>query len=196
MNSKTKIFVGILVVGIVLIGGRQAWSEQISPETQKQVTITTDKTEYEQGETVKVVLKNNLDKPVFLESCNPVILQLKDGSKWKELSRKYCEATWVRQRIKPGENGVVAEFDTGYEWEGKKLFPIGSYRVLSTYHIACTEDCLKGTVEEGRYGVRCIIKKTSRYAGVEVSDEAIILGLHFCTEGEMIYSNEFTIKGK
>ncbi|OQX54290.1 MAG: hypothetical protein B5M48_01435, partial [Candidatus Omnitrophica bacterium 4484_213] len=68
MNSKTKIFVGILVVGIVLIGGRQAWSEQISPETQKQVTITTDKTEYEQGETVKVVLKNNLDKPVFLES--------------------------------------------------------------------------------------------------------------------------------
>ena len=29
------------------------------------VTLTTDKTEYERGDTVKITLKNNLDKPVF-----------------------------------------------------------------------------------------------------------------------------------
>lgn len=61
MDSKINILVGVLVVGIVLISGWWIWNSQIYSETQNEVTITTDKTEYKQGETVKITIKNNLN---------------------------------------------------------------------------------------------------------------------------------------
>ena len=40
-------------------------NNQCVPAEFKQIVITTDKTEYEQGETVKITVKNNLDKPIW-----------------------------------------------------------------------------------------------------------------------------------
>jgi len=60
MNSKIKI----LIIIIVLIGGWWIWSSKIYPETKNEVTITTNKTEYELGEIVKITIKNNLDIPL------------------------------------------------------------------------------------------------------------------------------------
>ena len=124
MDLKIKILIGILVVGLVLVGGKLIWNlltckdicygNRVQPQVptafgfdcasidilpcskkcgaecethkdcpkgficnfedcrcipenmpKKQITITTDKKEYEQGETVKIIVRNNLDKPIW-----------------------------------------------------------------------------------------------------------------------------------
>ena len=63
-------------------------------ETESQVTITTDKTEYEQGETVKITVKNNLDNSIWYlnghSGCSDknksyTIYRLVNGT-WKNVS--------------------------------------------------------------------------------------------------------------
>ena len=64
--SRNKIFlIGILVIGIVLICGWLVWNSQIEPNLISQVIITTDKTEYEQGEMLKVTVRNNQTKSIW-----------------------------------------------------------------------------------------------------------------------------------
>ena len=194
--SKMRDSIKILSIGIILIGGWLVSHGQVCADTEE-VIITTDKIEYKQGETIKVAVKSNLSEALFLESCNSVIIELKDEQNmWKELNRTSCFANWVKQQIKPGEDKVVAEFDTGYEWEGVKFFPIGTYRLEFTYYLGCTNDCVEGTINESGDGVRCILKKTSRYAVINPIDKPIILGLQFCDKWETIYSEEFTIEQK
>lgn len=52
------------------------------PKQLEQVTITTDKTEYEQGETVKFIVKNNLDQKIVLIARDLMIEKLEDNE-WK-----------------------------------------------------------------------------------------------------------------
>lgn len=63
MNSKTKILIGIFVVGILLISGWLAWSNQKKP------SITTDKTEYSTDELITFRIENRLEQSIYL---NPV----------------------------------------------------------------------------------------------------------------------------
>ena len=178
-----------LFIGIILAGGWWVSHGQIFADT-KELIISTDKIEYYQGETAKVVVKNNLNEPIFLESCNPVIIGLKDKQNiWKEINRKFCFVNLVKQQINSGKDKIITEF----VWEG---FPIGTYRLKFTYCLGCTKDCVKESVEESNYCIRCIIKKTSRHASKELIDKPIILGLQFCDKCETIYSEEFTIKQK
>lgn len=64
MTTNTKILIRILVIGIILIGGWWIWNPQIYAGAQE-VTITTNKVEYEQGEVIKVTVKNELDKSIW-----------------------------------------------------------------------------------------------------------------------------------
>lgn len=75
-----KIFLGVsliislsIIIGVVLVVGILLWNNllTITPTftestvpIKQQVTIITDKVEYEQGETVKVTIKNNLNQSV------------------------------------------------------------------------------------------------------------------------------------
>ena len=75
MDSKTRILLGILLVGIVLLngciekpdGGTTTTIQETTTSTipNEGITLATDKTEYKRGDAVKITLKNNLDKPVF-----------------------------------------------------------------------------------------------------------------------------------
>ena len=54
----------------------------------EEVTITTDKTEYERGETVEITVKNNLDEKIVLSvGCSGFFLKIQEFSdgEWKQL---------------------------------------------------------------------------------------------------------------
>ena len=124
MNSKAKFFIAILVIGIILIAGRWVWSEQ------KQVIITTDKTEYEQGELVKITVKNNLDKTICFESCNTYFFQKKNWF-WREYLRKKCEINFITECIDSFE---IKEFKIKlFEVDFKK----GDYRIAIPIYTGC-----------------------------------------------------------
>ncbi|MFQ6083906.1 MAG: hypothetical protein ACE5WD_11210 [Candidatus Aminicenantia bacterium] len=65
MDSKIKILIGVLMVGIVFVGWWWIESSRVYPEN-PEVTITTDKTEYTQREAVKITVVNSLDHIVVL----------------------------------------------------------------------------------------------------------------------------------
>jgi len=74
-----KILIGILVIGIILAGGFWIWNEYFRPvpisgtpslPKISVVTITTDKTEYEQGEMVNITMFNTLDHPTVVLSSS------------------------------------------------------------------------------------------------------------------------------
>jgi len=89
------IFTGvgtIIVGGGWLIGKQGKVSEPIQqqPATKDEVTITTDKTEYEQGETINITVKNDLDKYIFFISPpfrNDSTLKFKGlyGNEWEDI---------------------------------------------------------------------------------------------------------------
>lgn len=96
--------------------------------------VTTDKTEYKQGEIVKVSVENRLNEPVLISSCAPVILEYKEDSEWIG-HRPLCIDSYIAHQIEPGEKVVIEEFDTGYEYGGQKLYKKGTYRANLEYNL-------------------------------------------------------------
>ena len=196
MNSKIKILVGILAVGIVLLSGCvekppvttsttiQA-STITSPMTttttipEKEVTITTDKTEYRQGEIVKIDIKNNLDKNVYffdrmignrIRSSGITIYR-----DYRTVYTKNEKNRWEGLVINPGvevcrnlsaNDSIYSSWDQRYftlladprggQWVPTKASP-GRYKVEFCYYvekncsgkIECVEE--EFTIERGYY---------------------------------------------
>ena len=152
-----------------------------SKEEEQQVTITTDKTEYEQGETVKIIVRNNLDKSIWdFTSCGDKpfwsLQKLKDEV-WTEIDftlpsgEETCELIACERReskeLKP--NSVIH-----YEWN---LTSICEWpKAINEFFKVEPKP-----IEKGIYRV---------YLTYGVNKE-----FHFF-EGETVYSNEFTIKEK
>ncbi|RLE45408.1 MAG: hypothetical protein DRJ31_11330 [Candidatus Methanomethylicota archaeon] len=91
MDSKIKILVGVLVVGIVLFGGcwiRNNLSQEITqPVIQKnRVTVITDKAEYKQGEVITFTISNGLSETLYgkptLFNYAPLVEKVVNG-KWE-----------------------------------------------------------------------------------------------------------------
>jgi len=142
MNLKTKILIGILVIGIVLIGG---W--RVSGA--RGVTITTDKTEYKQGESVKITLKNDLKKSIFshIGSGTPVfcieyVERKTPAGNWEELFAQcqYPHCIYdidAPGEIKPGQSKTLEWKPLIYIDGTLKRIQAGSgiYRLISLYQI-------------------------------------------------------------
>ncbi|TSC53947.1 MAG: hypothetical protein LiPW16_232 [Microgenomates group bacterium LiPW_16] len=93
MTTKTKILIGILIIGLIGGGGLfmlyirgiiPPWRS--GPPILGTVSISTAKTEYEQGETVEITLKNTMDKPIWYTDfgCHPWWkLEKQENKDWK-----------------------------------------------------------------------------------------------------------------
>ena len=129
MDSKIKILIGILVVGIVVIGACWIWNN-LSQKTTQQViqknriqgvTITTDKTEYEQGETIKLTVRNNFNKRIWYWAENKCktpadtvmrAIESGRGKIWLLYFPPQCPQELVKpiyKYLEPGES-VILEF--------------------------------------------------------------------------------------
>ena len=107
-----SLIIGLLIIiGVVLAVGMLLWNNllTITPALTKsavpieqQVTITTDKTEYEQGEVIKLSVRNNLDESICFESCNTYCFQKKNVV-WREYLMKMCEVNFITECINSSE---------------------------------------------------------------------------------------------
>ncbi|MDD5108175.1 MAG: hypothetical protein PHC29_01510 [Candidatus Omnitrophica bacterium] len=176
----SKILIVILIFSIVLIGELWICNKPIFAENQG-VTITTDKTEYSQGDTVTIIGRNGLDKSIWgFNSCGgrPFwgLQKLTDGT-WKNLdlclplkNKKDWECIMVLcERSEPRE--LKSKLEIKDEW-----------------HITFFCDFIneKGILLD-KPKERIIKKGIYRLVLSYVFDEDSI-------DREIIYSNEFKIK--
>jgi len=95
--------------------------KEIPFETQE-VTIATDKTEYKQGEIVKIYIKNNLNNPIeYYLGDIMCSLQVFSNGNWKYL--KYCE--------RKEKSKLKANDQFNYTW--KAFVNPGKYRIALYY---------------------------------------------------------------
>ena len=134
------IFTGvgtIIVGGGWLIGNYEKISKPIKSTQQQliegKVTITTDKTEYEQGEMVKIGVNNNSGENVCFESCNTYYFQKKNVI-WKEYLTKRCEVNFITKCIDHSEveefKGRLSEVD----------FKEGVYKIAVPIYTDCQNE--------------------------------------------------------
>jgi len=137
-------------------------------KTSQEVIITTDKKEYERGETVKITIKNNLDQDIWYwdnsgEFIPLVGIQIFKDGKWQDLEKK--DACACKENCTHFSNGLV-------DLKAKGMI-IDSWDTKA--------DCTGTIIEEGKY--RTVF--TYYLDAVAMQEKKI-----------NIYSNEFTIKEK
>lgn len=137
------------------INGLQKEIEELKLRTADEVTITTDKTEYEQGEIVRIIIKNNSDEKIFayLEGGEfrefPLCwlkLERFENGKWVSIEGSpclYCPCGAMCEipgviYLRPGEIRE-GEWDQGIRWcekniEKRKNVSFGKYRLMFNYH--------------------------------------------------------------
>ena len=154
------IFTGvgtIIVGGGWLIGNYEKISKPIKSTQQQliegKVTVTTDKTEYEQGETVEITVRNNKNKSVYylVSSCygiKGVSLEKHKTLRWqKQEFMNYPKPQCLLNildciEINPNENVTITKVMLEYYDHDKRInIPLssGKYRVK----IEMGQDCEK-----------------------------------------------------
>ena len=108
------------------------------PPFENQVIITTDKTEYEQGETIKITVRNNLDKSIWWipDKCTEEPLDLFKYNKgnWEQIHfsiNVLCKH--ISSEIAELKSTDSFEFLYGYYW--KRFFTPGRYKIRFEYSI-------------------------------------------------------------
>ena len=135
-NLKKFLFLGgIVVITLVLVLYVKKLEGLITPI--QSVTITTDKTEYKQGEIVRVLVKNNLNKTICFGTCNPCYLEKKNGN-WEAYSKLLCSRNFIGKCLRP--KGTII-------FEPTKDIPYieiekGIYRVVCHICIDCESENL------------------------------------------------------
>ena len=152
--------------------GETSCMKQIPFGTEKEVTITTDKTEYEQGERIKIIVKNNLDEDIYYP-------KYEGSSCWKVPFgvEYFIQNEWQNISV-----GKIDPSNPPYP------IPCPQYMALPSYHKLASGAMIdfswdqqginKGQAMPGKYRIKFIyVLKDKKQA-------------------ETIYSNEFTIKEK
>lgn len=145
MSSKMKSLIGILVIGVGLICGWLTWDRQLfseaQPETQG-VAVTTDKTEYEQGETVKITMENNFDEDIYYGGANGEAYNIWPYEEWTMVRHSMecpcgtlCKkASWILKKVGEswttewGQSMRCVPFISRLEQPCKQA-PAGKYRI-------------------------------------------------------------------
>jgi hypothetical protein len=111
MNKKLliTILIAIILFGILGIAGWLAWRNYL----RQKVNILTDKTEYQQGESLKVNIKNNLIKNICFSSCYPYYLEREKSEPssptriWEIYLYSECDQEDLNEKcIEPGKTKV------------------------------------------------------------------------------------------
>ena len=184
--QKTILLVG-LIFGVVLIGDLWICNKPIFAEDSA-VTLSTDKSEYGQGDTVKIIVKNGLDQSIWrFNACGGIPLwglqKMTDGV-WKSLDfclplrngkdDGVCERV-LCERTDPKELKQKSEIED--EWR------IAFFCDFVNSAGFLFEEPEKKIVEKGRY------RLTFSYSVDAPAEDPYDL-----VNQETVYSNEFTIK--
>ena len=98
--------------------------EKVKEELVEEVSITTDKMEYEQGENVKITVKNNLDNPIKHLKGAGCGLQGFSNGEWISASSKSC--MWE------GESKLKSNLEYNFNWTSSG-WGLEKYRIAFHY---------------------------------------------------------------
>ncbi|MEA3295974.1 MAG: hypothetical protein U9Q27_02450, partial [Patescibacteria group bacterium] len=145
--------------------------EKVKIEAVEEVGITTDKMEYEIGETVEITIKSNTNKEIAI--CDPFyVIEKFDNGKWIEIKKILCPCGFrctlvpyfILQLHKPRE----------YNWDQTETWCDDSKKI---------SEMISNQVPTGEYRVKSLLS--------DAKSAKICL-----VNSKTIYSNEFTIKEK
>lgn len=195
--SKLLLTVSVIVSFGALIGAvgylvshpQQTIIPIINPEIEKEITIVTDKTEYEQGEIIKIVVNNGLDKSILYSN---------GGGRFWDIEY-FADDKWINPDYKEGD---------GFQLTKKN---IGEVCYIALYERSFPEELtsqLNLTAQWNQkicpFGIEGPDKpKIVKY--IESGKYRLVFGYGFeissndpfkISEPTVVYSNEFTIKEK
>ncbi|MCK4744822.1 hypothetical protein KAS41_02060 [Candidatus Parcubacteria bacterium] len=98
--------------------------EKVKEELIEEVSITTDKIEYEQGETVNITVKNNLDNPIKHLKGAGCGLQGFSNGEWANVSSRSC--MWE------GESKLKSNSEYNFDWVSSR-WGLEKYRIAFHY---------------------------------------------------------------
>jgi hypothetical protein len=105
MSKKRKILFSILGI-LVLVFGYFLVSDQLRTKKKGEITVITDKTEYEKTESIIVKIKNSLSKDVCFSSCYPFFFERKN-ERWEVYPYEKCkEVDFVENCIFSGQEKI------------------------------------------------------------------------------------------
>ena len=139
MNSKTKILIGILVLGTLILIFKSLEKGSFGTEfKENQVTITTDKTEYKQGDIVIITIQNKgrkkveicgLSKCAGLATLHTNVEEYKEGE-WRAITG-YCPTVGFKRE----KNSIIKDDLLCYSLAPKDLLTFSIPSFLSDYKI-------------------------------------------------------------
>jgi hypothetical protein len=102
-NIITLIIIGIILIAAFIVFYYLFFQNNNELQNQlKGVTISTDKSEYSPGDSLKVKIDNQMDKKVCFSSCYPYYIQ-KKGEKWENYHYIECDKQDVVENcVNPG----------------------------------------------------------------------------------------------
>ncbi|MCK5466674.1 hypothetical protein KAI56_04260 [Candidatus Parcubacteria bacterium] len=152
--------------------------EKVKEELVEEISITTDKMEYEQGEVIDVIIKNNFSEKIFIS--NPIV-EKKVNDNYVPLRGSIV--FWFECGVTDGLMYIpfIPSKTVRYQWDQKEKWCSVDFSDRNVY---------LEKVLPGKYRIKSeIIMRTKN----EKEDPNNISGK---PSGEFIYSNEFTIKEK
>jgi len=103
MDKKIKILIGILVAIAVIGSGWLAWKWQDYFGKGVQISVVTDKSEYEKEGNLKLNIRNNSRENICFSSCYPYFLEKKE-TQWESYVYGICRQENVNDIcIEPGQ---------------------------------------------------------------------------------------------
>jgi len=193
MNISKTIWLPVLLIVAFLVAGIFAYQWW---QAKEKVIITTDKTEYEQGETIEITVRNGLDIPIWYVDFTQQDLRFWDiekfeGDKWENLGfrlpvKEYGkEVCYIKLYERPIGHVVELKSNSEFsrEWNQK----------ICLLEITKEQPFEPIFIEKGRY--RFVFEyglETTKLPEPEKEPWKRPVDL---ADVKVIYSNEFVIKG-
>lgn len=180
MTSAIKILIGILVLAVILIAGWWVWKSYLKPQlqpsvmptppqfTEGKVTLTTDKSEYETGEEVRITLRNGWDIPIFylkgFKHCSnkPYRVYKLNDEDWQDITPPSPCLT-ILEAGKPVFEQLNSYSSAEFIWDSrvydkdtndeKKAFP-GTYRFSVEYRGFITATKTPKTIYSNEFRIK------------------------------------------
>jgi hypothetical protein len=132
-NLLIAILIAIILFGILGMAGWLAWRNYL----RQKVNILTDKTEYHQGESLKVNIKNNLIKNICFSSCYPYYLEREKSEPgsptkiWEIYLYSKCDRENLNEKcIEPGKTKA-------FEINLSEYVEVGFHRIALPVCVGC-----------------------------------------------------------
>ena len=134
MNKKNFLTIGVGIIAFVVI----ALLIYLVPSKPEEVNVSTEKTEYNIGDILKVKIENDLKERICFSSCYPYYLEKKEEEEWKSYNYMDCsDSNLVESCVNPRK---VKAFEITISSEDLEKINPGFHRIAIPACVGCNVD--------------------------------------------------------